>query len=120
MPVHPDASTVEQDRAGGAVVDKSLQCSLGSRRQWHEHDLAAFPADLQDTMTVLLTQVFHVGAAGVEDPQAQQPEQDDEGEVVDVGTGAGGVQHGLELQVGQTQGGGLRRHVRTAHVLGGR
>ncbi|WP_202613765.1 hypothetical protein [Ornithinimicrobium cerasi] len=54
---------------------------------------------------MLLAQVLDVRATRLEDAQAEQPEHGDEGEVVDVDAGPAGLQHCLELQVGQAQGG---------------
>jgi hypothetical protein len=56
-------------------------------------------------VAVLLAQVLDVRATRLEDPQAEQPEHGDGGEVVDVGAGATGLQHRLELQVRQAQSG---------------
>jgi len=53
---------------------------------------------------VLLAEVTDVGAAGFEDPQAEEPEHRDQGEVVVVGGEPAGGEQGLELQVGQSQG----------------
>ena len=49
--------------------------------------------------------VTDVGAAGFEDPQAEEPEHRNEGEVVRVWGEPAGGEHGLELQVGQPQSG---------------
>lgn len=65
-----------------------------------------------------LAEVFDAGAGGFEDPQAEQSEQGDEGEVVDVGRVAAGGEHGLELQVAQAQRGRLRWYVRASNVFG--
>jgi len=53
--------------------------------------------------SVFLAEVADVGGAGFEDPQAQEPEHRDQGEVVRVRGEAGGGEDGLELQVGQAQ-----------------
>ena len=58
-------------------------------------------------MAVLLADVVDVGGAGFEDPQAEQSEHGHQGEVVGVEEEAGGGEHGLELQVGQPEGGRL-------------
>ena len=56
---------------------------------------------------------------GLEDPQAQEAEHRDQCEVASVGRGSGGGEQRLELQVGQSQGRGLGRHVGSADVVGG-
>ena len=48
-------------------------------------DLVALAAHAQDAVAVFLAEVGDVGAAGFEDPQAEQPEHGDQGEVVRVG-----------------------------------
>ena len=50
---------------------------------------------------MLLAEVLNARAAGLEDPQPERAEHRDEGEVVDVGGGAGSGEHRFELQVGQ-------------------
>ena len=57
-----------------------------SDRGWEgdEDDLAALPDDAQDAVAVLLPQIRHVGSAGFEDPQAEQPEHRYQREVVAV------------------------------------
>jgi hypothetical protein len=52
---------------------------------------------------MLLTEVADIGAAGFEDPQAQEPEHRHDGKIVVVGREAGGGEHGFELQVGQPE-----------------
>ena len=54
-------------------------------RQRDEGDLVALAVDTQDAVTVHLAEGFDVGAGGLEDPQAQEAEHGDEGEVVGVG-----------------------------------
>ena len=54
-------------------------------------------------MPVFLAQVVDIRAAGFEDPQAEQPQHRDEGEVIRVLGEAAGGEHGLELQVGQPE-----------------
>ena len=54
-------------------------------------------------MAVLFAEVGDIRAGGLEDPQAQQPQHGDQGEVVPVGGLAGGGQQGLELQVGEAE-----------------
>ena len=65
---------------GEDVVGVSVEtlCTAGDRAVhgagdcgWErgENDLAAFAADLQDSVAVFLTEVGDVGSAGFEDPQ---------------------------------------------------
>jgi hypothetical protein len=80
----------------------------------HQGDAHALTDDVQDAVAVFLAQILHVGPGGLEDPQTQQSERRHQGEVVLDKRGSGGGEHGLELQVRQTQGRGLGRHRRTA------
>ena len=91
-------------------------------RGWEggQDDLAALAADPQHPVAVFLAEVGDVGAAGFEDPQAEQPEHGDQGEVVRVGRESGGGEHGFELQMGQPEGGRLGWHVRAADMVGRR
>jgi hypothetical protein len=50
-------------------------------------------------VAVLLAEVADVSAGGLEDPQAEQAQHGDQGEVVAVGGLAGGGEQGFELQV---------------------
>lgn len=75
------------------------------RRRIELSDLAAFPGDPQYPVAVFLAEVGDRHAGGFEDPQPEQAEHRDEGEVVDVGGGAGGGEHRFELQMGQSEGG---------------
>jgi hypothetical protein len=86
----------------------------------HQHDPVAFAVHFQDAVSVFLAEVDDVGAGGFEDPQAEQPEHGDQGEVVRVARLAGGCEHGLELQVGQPECGRLGWHVGSADMLGRR
>jgi hypothetical protein len=56
-------------------------------------------------VAVFLAEVAEVGTAGFEDPQTEQAEHGDQGEVVGVGRLPGGGDQGLELQVSQAEGG---------------
>ena len=118
MPVHPRAVAVEQDRPGVTVIHDAIDRPADRRRQRHEDDLAAFAADPQDPVSVLLAKVADIGAGGLENPQAQQPQHGHQGEVVPVSGPAGSGEQGLELQVREPGGRRLSRHGRTAGVLG--
>jgi hypothetical protein len=85
----------------------------------HQHDPVAFAVHFQDAVSVFLAEVDDVGAGGFEDPQAEQPEHGDQGEVVRVARLAGGCEHGLELQVGQPECGRLGWHVGSADISAG-
>ena len=69
-----------------------------------EDHLGALAADSEYAVAVFLAQVADVRAGGFEDPQAQQSEHGDEGEVTGAGGFAAGGEHGFELQVGESQG----------------
>jgi hypothetical protein len=104
MPVHPRAVAVEQDRPEVTVVRGAVDRAADRRGQRDQDDLAAFAADPQDPVAVLLAEVADVRTGGLEDAQAQQPEHGDQGEVVPVGGLAGGGERGLELQVREPEG----------------
>ena len=104
VPVHPGAAAGEQDRARGAVADGAVDGAADGWWQRDQDDLVAFAVDPQDAVAVFLAEVVDVGAAGFEDPQPEQAEHGDQGEVVGVGRVAGGGEHRLELQMGQPEG----------------
>jgi hypothetical protein len=66
--VHPYSAPVQQDRAGVAARDCSFHGSGDRGWEWGEDDLAAFAANLQDSVAVFLAQIGDVGSAGFEDP----------------------------------------------------
>ncbi len=68
-----------------------------------EDDLVALAVHPQDAVAVDFAEVFEVGAGGFEDPQPQQPEHRDQGEVVGVGGLAGGGEYRFELQMRQPE-----------------
>jgi hypothetical protein len=84
MPVHPGAVAVEQDRPGVPAADGAVDRPADRGRQRNQHDLAAFAADPQDPVAVLLAEIADVRAGGLEDPQTQQPQHGHQGEVVPV------------------------------------
>ncbi|WUV07158.1 hypothetical protein OG738_36090 [Amycolatopsis sp. NBC_01488] len=71
MPVHAYASSVEQDRAVIAVANGSADCPSDRRRQGHRHDLAALADHAQYPVSVFLTDVADVRAAGLEHAEAE-------------------------------------------------
>jgi hypothetical protein len=103
--VHPAPGAAAQQRSFGPVVDGPFDGAAYRWGQWHEHDLVPFPAHAEDPVAVALAEVAEFGASGLEDPQAEESEQGDECEVVDVGRVAAGGEHGLELEVAQAEGG---------------
>ena len=96
---------LQQDRPGGPLADGAVDGAADRGWQRDEDDLVALAADPQHAVAVLLAEVVDVGAGGLEDPQAEQSEHGDQREVVRVGRVAGGGEHGLELQVAQSEGG---------------
>jgi len=56
-------------------------------------------------VAVFVAEVGDVGAGGFEDPQPEQSEHRDQGEVVEVGRLAGGGEQRLKLQMRQPKGG---------------
>jgi hypothetical protein len=83
--VHPSAEDVPQDRPVGAVVYGAVD--RASYRGWQrdENDFAALATHAQHPVAVFLTQMADVGSARFEDPQPEQAEQSNQGEVVPVG-----------------------------------
>jgi hypothetical protein len=65
-PHAPDVGEMSETKSGSVAV--------------HPH-----PSLVQDTVSVFLAEVGDVSAGGFEDPQAEQPEHGDQGEVVGVG-----------------------------------
>src|SRR5208282_3871815 len=70
--VHPGAAAVEQDRSAAAVSDRLVDGPPDGWRQRDQDDLGALAAHAQYPVAVLFAQVGDVGAAGLEDPQAEQ------------------------------------------------
>jgi len=68
-------------------------------------------------VAVFLAQIGDVRAGCLEDPQSEQAEHGHQGEIVTDRRLAGRGQHGLELQVRESQRWRFRRHGRAADVL---
>jgi hypothetical protein len=96
--VHPSAAPVAQQRPFGAPVDGAVDCPPDRGRQRDVDDLGALADHPKHSVAVLFTEIGDVGGAGLEDPQPEQAERGDQGEVLTVGRLAGGQQR-LELQV---------------------
>jgi hypothetical protein len=105
VPVHPRSVGVAQDRTTLTALDGSVEGAGHRRRQRDQDDLAALAPHAQDAVAVFFSEVVDVGAAGFEDPQPEQAEHRDQGEVVGVGRLPGGGDQGLELQVPEAEGG---------------
>jgi hypothetical protein len=99
MTVHPSTSPVEQDGAFGAVRGGPVDRPGDGWREWGEDDLAALASDLQHPVSVFFTQVFDVGTARFGDPQSEQAEHRNQGEVEPVGRIPRGREHRFELKV---------------------
>jgi hypothetical protein len=84
VPVHPHAVGVALDRSVVSAVTGTVDRASHRRRQRDQHGLVALAADLQHAVAVFLAEIADAGAAGFEDPQAEQAEHRDQGEVVDV------------------------------------
>jgi len=97
VPVHSYAPQVAQDRPVSASADGAFDGALHRGRQRDEHDLAALAPHPQHAVAVLLPEVGDVRPAGLEDPQPEQAEHGDQGEVVEVRRRARCAQQGLEL-----------------------
>jgi len=115
--VHPGADHVPQDRPYRATVDGTVDRSGHRWWQGDEHDLAALAAHPQDPVAVLLVRVADAGPARFEDPQPEQAEECDQGEVVGVGRQPRRGDQRLELQVPEAKGRRLRGHRWPADVV---
>jgi hypothetical protein len=71
----------------------------------------------QQPVAMFLAQIGDVSASRLEDPESEQPELGHQGKVGPTRRLASGGQHGLELQLRETQRRRLRRHGRAADVL---
>ena len=103
--VHPQPAPVTQDRPFAAPGDSPVEGTADGGWQRYLHDPVALAVDFEDAVAVFFAEVGDLGAGGFEDPQAEQPEHRDQGEVVRVCRLAGRGQHRFELQVGQPEGG---------------
>ena len=74
-------------------------------RQRDQDDLGALAAHPQDPVAVFFAEVGDVRGGSLEDPQAQQPKHGHQREVVRVRRLPGRGEQGLELQMGEPQGG---------------
>lgn len=105
MTVHACSAVVEQDRADRSGADGAVDSPPDRWRQRDQDHLAAFAADSQHPMTMLFAEITDICAADFGAPQAQEAQHGHQGEVVAVGGFAGGCKQGLELQVGEPEGG---------------
>jgi len=117
VPVHPRAAAIEQHRPRVAAADGAVGGPGDRWGQRDQDDLAAFAADPQYPVAVFLPQIADIRAGSFEDPQAQQAEHGNQGEVVAIWGPAGGSEQGFELQMSEPQGRRLGRHRRAADVL---
>jgi len=104
VPVHPPTSGVAQDRSGDASVDGPVDRATDRRRQRDWNDPGALADNPQHPVAVFFAEVGGIGAGRFKDPQPQQTEHRDEGEVVVVGRFAASGEQRFELQVGESQG----------------
>jgi hypothetical protein len=102
-----------------AAADGVVDCTPDGRRQRDQDHFGAFAAGSQDAVAVFLAEVGDVGAGGFEDPQAEQAEHCDEGEVACVRRFAAGGEHCFELQVCESERGRFWRHCWPPDMLGG-
>jgi hypothetical protein len=91
VPVHPHAVDVAENRSGVAAFGGPVDRAVDSRRKRDQHGLVAFAVGFRPT--------------GLEDPQAEETEHGDQGEVVDVRRQSRGVDQRFELQVAEPEGG---------------
>lgn len=89
VPVHLPAVAVKQDRPAVTVIHGAVDRPADRGGQRNQDDFAAFAADPQDTVAVLLAEIADVRAGGLEGPQSQQPQHGQQGEAVPVGGQAG-------------------------------
>jgi hypothetical protein len=105
VPVHPAAAAVEQDRPAGTQAYGPVDGPADCWWQRDQDDLGALAAHAQHPVAVLFTEVSNVRTGSFEDPQAQQAGHGHQREVARVRSLPGGGEQGLELQVGEPQGG---------------
>jgi hypothetical protein len=105
LAIHPGTAAVEQDRPASAGAGRPVDGPPDRWRQWNQDDLGPFAAHTQHAVAVLFAQVGDVGRCGIEDPQAQEAEHSYQGEVAGIGGLPGRGQQGLELEVGESEGG---------------
>jgi len=103
--VHPGAQGVAQDRPLGSAVHGTVDRPGHRGWQRDEDDLAALAAHAERPVAVFLTEVGDVRPTGFEDPQPEQAEERDQGEVIRIGRQPRGGQQRLELQMPEAQGG---------------
>ncbi len=105
VPVHPSAVAVKKDRPARARSDRPVNGPADRWRQRDQDDLGALAAHAQHPVAVFFAEIGYVRGSGLEDPQAQQPEHGHQREIPRVHRFPGGSEQGLELQVGEPQGG---------------
>ena len=105
VPVHSGAVAVKQDRPPGSGAYCPVDGPADRWRQRYQGDLGTFAAHAQDPVAVFFAEIGYVRGGGLEDPQAQQPEHGYRREIARVRRFPGGGEQGLELQVGEPQGG---------------
>jgi hypothetical protein len=103
--VHPSATAVEQDRPARPVANCAVDGPPDGGWQRDQDDLGAFAADAQHPVAMFFTEVGDVGAGGLEDPQAEQPEHGHQRKIAWIPGVAGRAEQGLELQVREPQSG---------------
>jgi hypothetical protein len=103
--VHPGAAVVAQDRAVISQAGCPVDGAADGRWQRDLDHLGALAAYAEHPVAVLFTQIADVGAGGFEDPQVEQAEHGHQREVVGVRGFPSGGEQGLELQVGELEGG---------------
>jgi hypothetical protein len=118
VPVHAVGTPVEQERSNVPVSGGPLNGTCHRRWKRGQNVLLSLAAHQQHSVTALFTYVFDVSSGGFEDPQAEEPEHRHQREVAVLGGVSGRGQDGLELQMGEAQGGGLVGDPRPADVVG--
>ena len=78
MPIHPSVLAVQQQWSGETFRRGAINYLAHRRRPRDKDDLAALASD---AVAMLFAEVPDVGADGLEDPQAQQPQQAHQREV---------------------------------------
>jgi hypothetical protein len=117
--VHPGAAAVKENRPAETAADSPVDGPPDRWWQRDQDDLGSFAAYAQHPVAVFFAKVGDVGAGGLEDPQAQQPQHGHEREVAGLGGLPGRGEQGLELQMSEPEGRRLGRHRRAADMLGG-
>jgi hypothetical protein len=75
VPVHPLPACVQEERSGISFASGPFDGPTDGERHRGQDDLAAFAADSQYAVAVLLTEVLDIRADRFKDPQSKEAEE---------------------------------------------